>query len=686
MDAEGLTSVSYTYQWIRTAAGVDTNISGATASTYTLVAADLGTTIKVTVSFTDDASNAETLTSNVSVIIARPANTAATGKPGITGTAQVGQTLTATVGTSADVDGLPNPFLTDVNTSFQWIRVATDNSETNIASATASTYTLVAADLGTTIKVKVGFADYYDYDETLTSDATAAVAASTNGICSRTQQVRDAIVGLVSGVTHCADVTDAHLAAITGPLNLGNKGITALAAGDFDGLTALTTLYLNNNSLTTLPAGVFDELTALTELDLGANDLTTLPAGVFDGLTALTVLRMGGNSLATLPAGVFDELTALTGLYLGGNSLSTLPAGVFEDLTALTLLQLRSNPGAPFSPTADALPADGTVLDAGGDVTLDGSGSDGGPWGTNVTYSWAASGAAVTFDDAASATPVVTIPALTAGTELTFTLTVTGRATDTSRGTAPDTDNATVTATATNAAPAFTSSATFSAAENQTAAGTVEASDSDAGDSVTGYEIQGGADRSKFSIGAASGVLTFRSAPNFEDATDDDASNTYVVVVRATSGTGARAKTADQTITVTVTDVDGEAPGVPAAPTVASASVSSLTAAWAAPANAGPPITDYDYRYQVKSTPGWTEVTNTTITALSATITELAEDTEYEVQVRATNDEGTSGWSDSGSASTAITNTPATGAPTITGTAQVGQTHRAPPPSWMPTG
>ena len=181
VDADGLTSVSYAYQWIRVATdNSETNIASATASTYTPVTADLGTTIKVKVSFTDDASNAETLTSNVSVIIARPANTAATGKPGITGTAQVGQTLTATVGTSADVDGLPNPFLTDVNTSFQWIRVATDNTETNIASATASTYTLVDADLGTTIKVKVGFADNYDYDETLTSDATAAVAASTN--------------------------------------------------------------------------------------------------------------------------------------------------------------------------------------------------------------------------------------------------------------------------------------------------------------------------------------------------------------------------------------------------------------------------------------------------------------------------------------------------------------------------
>ena len=48
-----------------------------------------------------------------------------------------------------------------------------------------------------------------------------------------------------------------------------------------------------------------------------------------------------------------------------------------------------------------------------------------------MTYSWAltnpSSGVTVTFDDAASATPAVTIPALAAGTELTFTLTVTGR-------------------------------------------------------------------------------------------------------------------------------------------------------------------------------------------------------------------------------------------------------------------
>ena len=72
-----------------------------------------------------------------------------------------------------DADGLTTPGYT-----YQWIRVATDNTETNISSATASTYTLVTDDLGTTIKVKVSFTDDASNPETLTSVATAAVAAA----------------------------------------------------------------------------------------------------------------------------------------------------------------------------------------------------------------------------------------------------------------------------------------------------------------------------------------------------------------------------------------------------------------------------------------------------------------------------------------------------------------------------
>ena len=137
VDADGLTNVSYTYQWIRVATdNTETNISGATASTYTLVAADQGTTIKVRVSFTDDASNAETLTSTATAVVSAAPNTPATGAPTITGTAQVGQTLTADTTAIVDADGLTN-----VSYTYQWIRTDAGAPMTNIASATASTYT-----------------------------------------------------------------------------------------------------------------------------------------------------------------------------------------------------------------------------------------------------------------------------------------------------------------------------------------------------------------------------------------------------------------------------------------------------------------------------------------------------------------------------------------------------------------
>ena len=702
------TNVTYSWALTNPASGVTVTFDDAASATpvVTIPALTVGTELTFTLTVTGRGNIQGTAPdTDIATVAATDAtNTPATGAPAITGTPQVGEVLH--VGTSGimDTDGLTN-----VSYRHQWLRVNSDgaSNETMIGS-NAGTYTLVNDDEGKRIRVRVRFTDDAANPETLTSAATGAVAPDpASGICGRTAEVRDELLYLIEdnegAAVACADVTAAHLAAITGYLALDSYGITALAAGDFAGLTsltelglgdnalstlpagvfepltALTGLYLNTNDLTTLPAGVFAGLTALTELYLFDNALSTLPAGVFAGLTALTILDLIDNDLTTLPAGVFVGLTALTGLYLDANALSTLPAGVFagltaltelslfdndlttlpagvfEPLTALTGLNLTDNPGAPFAPEADALPDDGTVPIAGGTVTLDGSGSDGGPWGTNLTYGWAltdpASGVTVTFDDAASATPVVTIPVLTAGTELTFTLTVTGRGgTD---GIAPAANTAKVTATDANAAPSFTSAATFDAAENQTAVGTVVASDGDADDTVTGYTIQGGADRSKFSIVEATGVLTFASAPNFEAPADADTDNAYVVVVRATSGTGTRVKTADQTITVTVTDGAGEAPGVPAAPAVTSASVTSVTAAWTEPANAGPPITDYDYRYRVTSPQGsWTEVTNTAITALSATITGLAEGTEYDVQVRATNDEGTSGWSLSGSGST----------------------------------
>ena len=63
-DDDGLTDVSYSYRWI--AGGSD--IAGATGSTYTLTDDDAGKSIKVRVSFTDDADHEETLTSAATVV------------------------------------------------------------------------------------------------------------------------------------------------------------------------------------------------------------------------------------------------------------------------------------------------------------------------------------------------------------------------------------------------------------------------------------------------------------------------------------------------------------------------------------------------------------------------------------------------------------------------------------------
>ena len=166
-DADGLTNVGYGYQWVSSG---DAEIQGATGANYSLVAADEGKTIKVKVSFTDDVGNEESLTSAATAAVAARPNNPATGAPSVNGTARVGETLTASTSGIADTDGLG-----DAVFSYQW--TANDGStDSDIQNATGETYTLVDADEGKTIKVKVSFTDDTGNDEILTSAATGEVA------------------------------------------------------------------------------------------------------------------------------------------------------------------------------------------------------------------------------------------------------------------------------------------------------------------------------------------------------------------------------------------------------------------------------------------------------------------------------------------------------------------------------
>ena len=101
-------------------------------------------------------------------------NRPATGAPAITGLAQVGQTLTASTTGIADPDGMTGAAFT-----YQWSSNGggANEADADITGATASTYELVDADEGRTVRVRVSFTDDAGFAETLVSEPTEPVAA-----------------------------------------------------------------------------------------------------------------------------------------------------------------------------------------------------------------------------------------------------------------------------------------------------------------------------------------------------------------------------------------------------------------------------------------------------------------------------------------------------------------------------
>jgi large repetitive protein len=137
-----------TYQWLRCdAAGTGcTDIGGATATAYTLAAADEGSTLRLAETATNSQGSATATSAPTGVVdgvLAAPVNTA---PPAITGTARVGETLQATPG---GWTGNPTPTLT-----YQWLRCdAAGANCAEIGGATATAYTLAAADEGSTLRL-----------------------------------------------------------------------------------------------------------------------------------------------------------------------------------------------------------------------------------------------------------------------------------------------------------------------------------------------------------------------------------------------------------------------------------------------------------------------------------------------------------------------------------------------------
>ena len=112
------------------------------------------------------------------------------------------------------------------------------------------------------------------------------------------------------------------------------------------------------------------------------------------------------------------------------------------------------------------------------------------------------------------------------------------------------------------------------------------------------------------------------------------------------------AATASIDVTIEVTDVD-EPPDAPVVQ-VDSASPISLNVTWMAPATPGrPAVRDYDVRYKLDSETGFSDGPQD-VSGTSALIGELIPASSYDVQVRATNEEGDGAWSVSQPGQTAV--------------------------------
>ena len=221
----GTQPITYTYQWQRcdSAGATCAAIANATAGTYAATATDVGKTLRVVVAAKNSVGTTNA-TSNATVVVqgasTPPSNTAL---PTITGSAQQGQTLTAVPG---GWDGSQ-----PITYTYAWQRCDSGGAVcVPISGATATSYLIVAADVGKTLRVAVK-ATNGSGNATATSAATAVVQAT---------QTQPGLVALwhmdeTSGTT-MADAVGGH----TGTLHsvaLGQAGFAGTAYG-FNGTSS----------------------------------------------------------------------------------------------------------------------------------------------------------------------------------------------------------------------------------------------------------------------------------------------------------------------------------------------------------------------------------------------------------------------------------------------------------------
>ena len=383
-------------------------------------------------------------------------------------------------------------------------------------------------------------------------------AAQEVGICDRSPEVVSRLLRRLRGVSDCLLVNADHLATITTHLWINADTVKP---GDFAGLANLRNLYIRAKEMTTYPVGTFDGLSSLEYLYFrplvspyhyhrrvpGGGyvpaSVDTLPVGIFRGLDSLDALVLEDVRMKRLPAGVFDGLTTLTYLALEPD-MDPLPDGILEDLTSMD--DLYGGPDGTV-PTADAGPRS-LVVASGSRVELDGTASDGGPWGSNVAYRWTQTGGpTVSLDGSDTTSASFVAPA--SATLLDFTLRAQGGRSMINTYYS-ETDSIRVVVVGTPAPFSITGHEDRMAPENTAwTSPELELTGGEPSGSVT-WTLAAAGDAEHFTLDGATGAVSLLA--DYEDPRDADRNNIYEVTVVATDTDDAAATAS---FAVEVTDV-----------------------------------------------------------------------------------------------------------------------------------
>jgi hypothetical protein len=163
---------SYAYQWLRcdSSGNACSSLAGAVSSSYAPASGDVGYRLRVSVTASNKAGSSVATSNPTSTVAPAPVVTAPanTALPAISGSAVVGQTLTASAGTWS---GAPTSY------GYQWRRCDSAGASCANLSATTASYAVASGDVGFTLRVAVT-ATNSGGSTTVASNQTALVGAA----------------------------------------------------------------------------------------------------------------------------------------------------------------------------------------------------------------------------------------------------------------------------------------------------------------------------------------------------------------------------------------------------------------------------------------------------------------------------------------------------------------------------